>query len=462
MVVVVSSWGNIIRGEHAVLSLHSRFDPFPKIEPASSVLPFGNGRSYGDSCLNVGGALLQMRSLDRFIRFDRGSGVLACESGVLLEEILRLVVPAGWYLQVVPGTQYVTVGGAIANDVHGKNHHRAGTFGRHVRRFELLRSTGERLTCSPVENPDWFSATVGGLGLTGVITWVELQLRPVAGPWMDVESIRFMNLDEFFKLSEESDRSFEYTVSWIDCLARGKHLGRGLLQRANHSVENPSIPAKRGARLSVPFVPPVSLVNSISLRILNTVHYHRQRSKRRRRLEHFQTFFFPLDGIRNWNRMYGPRGFYQYQCVIPAAAARSSTAELLEAIARSGLGSFLAVLKHCGPAESPGMLSFPMPGVTLALDFPNRTERVARLFNELDAIVSAAGGRLYPAKDGRMPRCLFRDGYPRWREFSKFIDPRCSSSFWRRVGDEQVGDHSAGDQSLADHQVGETRVEEGA
>jgi FAD/FMN-containing dehydrogenase len=215
-----------------------------------------------------------MRSLDRFIHFDRDSGVLECESGVLLEDILRLTVPAGWFLQVVPGTQHVTVGGSIANDVHGKNHHRVGTFGRHVRSFELLRSTGERLTCSPVDNRGWFDSTVGGLGLTGVITSAKLQLRPVAGPWMDVESVRFANLNEFFELSEQSDQRFEYIVAWIDCLARGRSLGRGLLQRANHSAQLPEISAKRPGRIGVPFTPAVSLVNRASLRIFNTLHYY--------------------------------------------------------------------------------------------------------------------------------------------------------------------------------------------
>lgn len=440
---VVSSWGNVVRGEHALFRLGSRFDAFPDIGPAASALPFGNGRSYGDSCLNVGGALLQTRGLDRFIHFDRASGALACEPGVLLADILRLAVPAGWFPAVVPGTQFVTVGGAIANDVHGKNHHGAGTFGRHVRWLELLRSSGERLRCSLDENADWFRATVGGLGLTGVITAAELQLRPVAGPWMDVESIRFANLDEFFALNAASEAQYEYTVAWIDCLARGRRLGRGLLQRANHAVESLAV-AARGARvrgrgesagggLGVPITPPVSLVNPLSLRAFNTVHYHRQWGKRTRGLQHYQTFFFPLDGIRNWNRLYGPRGFYQYQCVVPTAGAPEAIARLLEAIARSGLGSFLAVLKGCGTPQSPGMLSFPLPGATLALDFPNNPPRLSGLFAQLDEIVAAAGGRLYPAKDGRMPRTLFQKGYPRWREFAEFVDPRCSSTFWRRV-----------------------------
>lgn len=430
---VVCSWGNVVCAPHVVYGLHSRYDRFPEPPVGRTVLPFGNGRSYGDSCLNLGGGLIETRALDRFIHFDRDTGVLACEAGVLLADILHLVVPAGWFLPVVPGTCYVTVGGAIANDVHGKNHHQAGSFGRHVRQFELLRSDGTRLACSPTTNADWFAATVGGLGLTGVVTWAELQLRPIQGPHMDVESVRFANLEEFFALSAQFEPSYEYTVAWVDCLARGKRLGRGILQCANHAPGQAAAGLGPEKTLAVPFAPPVSLVNAVSLRIFNTVYYHRQHGRVVRARDYFQTFFFPLDRILRWNRLYGPSGFYQYQCVVPPEVAPRATAELLETISHSGLGSFLAVLKRFGSPASPGMLSFPREGVTLALDFPNRGARLERLFAALDRIVSSAGGTLYPAKDGRMPGTLFRSGYPRWREFSQYIDPACSSSFWRRV-----------------------------
>ncbi len=428
----VSSWGNVIRAEHQVFALSSRHDRFPDIGATASVLPYGNGRSYGDSCLNAGAGILLTRSLDRFVSFDSDSGIVCCEAGVLLSDILRLVVPSGWFIPVSPGTCYVTVGGAIANDVHGKNHHSAGTFSRHVRQMELLRSDGSRIRCSATENPGWFAATAGGLGLTGVITWAELQLRRIDGPLMDVETIRFHNLDEFLALCAESDRRYEYTVSWIDCLGRGRQLGRGLFQRANHSTE-PAPAHERSRHLKMPFTPPVSLVNAASLRLFNTSYYHRMLRDRTQSRAGFASFFYPLDGILHWNRLYGPKGMYQYQCVVPAAQGRDATQALLEAIARSGLGSFLSVLKVFGDTPSAGLLSFPREGVTLALDFPNRGERLERLFANLDSIVSSAGGRLYPAKDGRMPGSLFRSGYPRWREFSQYIDPRCSSSFWRRV-----------------------------
>jgi len=439
----VSSWGNLVRSSSTVYGLRSRSDAFPAIPVGSTILPYGNGRSYGDSCLNPDGALLLTRSMDRFIAFDRDAGLITCEAGVLLADILQLTIPTGWFLAVVPGTSAVTVGGAIANDVHGKNHHRAGTFGRHVREFELLRSDGQRLTCSPERNADWFGATIGGLGLTGLITCAQLQLRRVAGAEMELEVIRFANLDEFFRLSEVSDQNFEYTVAWIDCLSRGRSLGRGLLQRANHSVSPVEHPKHRLGHLAVPFTPPFSLVNTATLRLFNFLYYHRPRTKRRHR-EHFQSFFFPLDSVANWNRLYGPRGFYQYQCVIPGQAGPEMTTELLEKIAQSGQGSFLAVLKQFGSLTSPGMLSFPQCGVTLALDFPNTGARIERLFTQLDEIVAAAGGRLYPAKDARMPAELFRNSYPRWSEFERYVDPAFSSGFWRRVAQGEVVVHGGG------------------
>jgi FAD/FMN-containing dehydrogenase len=433
---VVGSWGNVIQAEHRVARLWSRAEGFPRLPGEGSVLPYGNGRSYGDSCLNVGGTLLETRSLDRFISFDRERGILACEAGTLLADILELTVPAGWFVPVTPGTRFVTVGGAIANDVHGKNHHRAGTFSHHVRRIELARSDGERILCSCGERPEWFAATVGGLGLTGIILWAEIQLRRIPGPAMEVETIRFHDLDEFLALCAQSDQRFEHTVAWVDCLGRGKQTGRGLLSRANHAAA-PGSTTRPWARLAVPFTPPFSLVNAASLRAFNTLYYHRQWNARRTCCEHYQSFFYPLDGIHNWNRLYGPRGLYQYQCVIPGAAGRDATHELLKRIARSHLGSFLAVLKVFGAVPSPGMLSFPREGITLALDFPNRGEVLERLFRDLDAIVQGAGGALYPAKDGRMPGKLFRAGYPRWQEFARYIDPRSSSSFWRRVMEDQ-------------------------
>ncbi|MFT3857454.1 MAG: FAD-binding oxidoreductase [Aquabacterium sp.] len=437
----IQSWGRVVRASQQVLGVPSRHQPMHLPDQGTSVLPYGNGRSYGDSNLNPDGALLLAGQLDRFIHFDPATGVLRAEAGVLLHTILQLVVPQGWFLPVTPGTQFVTLGGAVANDVHGKNHHVAGCFGNHVRGFELLRSDGSRRVCSLAEHADWFAATIGGLGLTGLITWVEIQLRRIANPFMDVESIRFRSLEEFFEISEASERDFEYTVSWIDCAFTGKRLGRGLFNRGNHApalLDQRNVPSGLSTpvapgTLKVPLTPPFSLINALSLKSFNTLYFHKQRQDVERCLQHYRPFFYPLDALLEWNRIYGPRGFYQYQCAIPPDQALAVTRQLLETIAASGMGSFLAVLKQFGAPQSPGMLSFPMPGVTLALDFPNAGPRLHKLFAALDQIVMEAGGRLYPAKDGRMGAAIFKAGYPNWQSFTQYVDPRFSSGLWRRV-----------------------------
>ncbi len=440
---VFTSWGRVQRVAHTALRVSSRHAPLSLPDDGGTVLPYGNGRSYGDSNLNPGGALLLAGQLDRFIDFDPCTGLLRCEAGVLLSTILRLVVPQGWFLPVTPGTQFVTVGGAVANDVHGKNHHVAGSFGNHVTQLELLRSDGTRRVCSPAQHPDWFAATVGGLGLTGLITWVEIQLRRVVNPYMDAETIKFGSLEAFFELSQASERDHEYTVSWIDCAFTGKRLGRGLFSRANHApaaMDLSLLPASLPGGVSetsrrVPITPPLSLINTLSLKAFNTLYFHKQRAEVVRSVQHYRPFFYPLDALLEWNRIYGPQGFHQYQCVIPPDEALPVTRRLLHTIAHSGQGSFLAVLKQFGAPPSHGMLSFPQPGTTLALDFPNVGPRLHRLFEELDRIVLAAGGRLYAAKDGRMGPALFQSGYPRWREFSDYVDPRFSSGLWRRVSE---------------------------
>jgi FAD/FMN-containing dehydrogenase len=426
------SWGRYPHARQTILDIADRHRPLPSAE--GTLLPHGNGRSYGDSCLNDDGVLLRTRHMDRFIHFDPASGQLECEAGVLLSDILDLVVPQGWFLPVTPGTKFVTVGGAIANDVHGKNHHVTGTFGRHVLDLELLRSDGSRLTCGPEHQPEWFAATVGGLGLTGLITRAVLQLRRISGPWMSTESHRFADLDGFFDLSQRAADAYEYTVAWIDCASKGSTLGRGLFTCANHGPACPDTrPSAPSRRLAVPFVPPISLINSVSLKAFNSLYFHRQRATATHQTTHYEPYFYPLDGIGNWNRIYGPHGFMQYQCVIPPASARECIERLLKIISSSGNGSFLAVLKQFGSQPSPGMLSFPRPGTTLALDFPNRGERTLRLLDGLDDIVADAGGAVYPAKDARMSRRRFREYFPAWEAFSHFIDPRFSSSFWRRV-----------------------------
>lgn len=426
----VASWGRLSRDGHRVVGLHERARLADLVR--NSVLPglvYGNGRSYGDVCLNPGGTLWTARGLDRFIAFDAESGIIECEAGVLLKEIIDVALPRGWFPPVVPGTQFVTVGGAIANDVHGKAHHAAGSFGDHVLAFDLLRTDGALLRCSPQENRDWFEATVGGLGLTGIITRARLQLRRVDGPWLDAETIPFGSLERFFELSAQAARSFEYTVSWIDCVSGVG--GRGVFFQGNHAARRDHPPARRARRF--PPTPPVSLVNGLSLRVFNHLYYGLQKAKRGRGEQHYLPFFFPLDNLLEWNRMYGPRGFYQYQSVVPPAVALDATRAMLREISAAGLGSFLAVLKTFGERPSLGMLSFPMPGTTLALHFPNGGDRTLQLFGRLNAIVREAGGRLYPAKDACMPRDLFERGYPRLAEFLRFRDPGLSSAMSRRL-----------------------------
>ena len=427
--VAVSSWGRLAHADHDLRLLSDPARVAAQLRASAPGLARGLGRSYGDVGLNPGGVLWQATGLDKFIGFDDASGRLLCEAGVSLREIQRMALPRGWMLAVTPGTQFVTVGGAIANDVHGKNHHAAGTFGDHVLRLSLVRTDGTRIECGPDLEPAWFAATVGGAGLTGVIVQAELQLRRVAGPWLDTETIPYDNLDEFFRLADASEDGWEYTVSWIDCLSRR---GRGIFLRANHAPALArSEPAPSGR--SLPFTPPVSLVNPVSLRVLNAAYYALNSYRAGPAAAHYGSFFYPLDHLLEWNRMYGPKGFYQYQSVVPRAAGPAAVAAMLDAIANAGDGSFLAVLKTFGERRAPGMLSFAQPGVTLALDFPNAGARTARLFERLDAIVREAGGRIYLAKDARMPRALFEAGYPRLDEFRAFRDPDIGSALSRRL-----------------------------
>jgi FAD/FMN-containing dehydrogenase len=408
-----------------------RSDPLPLDGIEAAVLPYACGRSYGDSCLNAGGVLLDVSQLDRLIAFDRERGILRCEAGATLAEILDLIVPHGWFLPVVPGTRWVSLGGAIANDIHGKNHHRAGTFGTHVTRLELARSGGERIVCAPGD--DLFQATIGGLGLTGVILWAEIRLKRVPGPGIAGEQIRFPDLAGFFALAEE-DQSFEYTVAWVDCLARGARLGRGIYMRGDHApLERGTVSPLVASRWRVPVDMPDGLINGLTVRLFNQAYYRAQLGTRRRIMIRYAPFFFPLDGIADWARLYGPRGFVQYQCVVPEAPGGEPIRTILRRISRSGQPASLAVLKRFGGLKSPGLLSFPREGITLAVDFAFRGSTTLALLDELDAIVRDANGAVYPAKDARMSPASFRAFFPAHERLEAHRDPRFSSSFWRRV-----------------------------
>lgn len=430
-----TSWANYPTATpRKVIPLHWQPEQLPLDQAEGTVLPFGYGRSYGDSCLNNGNTLLDATQMRRFIHFDAEQGLLRCESGVMLAEILDIIVPQGWFLPVTPGTKFVSIGGAIANDVHGKNHHVMGTFGRHVTQFELLRSDGKYL-CSPTENSDLYRATIGGLGLTGLIVWAEFRLQPIPGPNIAQEVIKFGSVEEFFEISEESNDHYKYSAAWIDCLATGKNLGRGWFTRGNFAwqKERPGGLDLSKIKPIVPFDFPEFALNRFSVQAFNQVLYHKQVTKRVRNVVHYEPFFYPLDSIHHWNRIYGKRGFLQYQCVVPYKTDLTPIRNILKTIAASGEGTFLVVLKTFGDVTSPGMLSFPRPGVTLALDFAMQGESTLRLCERLDQIVRGTGGTVYPAKDARMSAESFQSYYPQWREFARYIDPNFSSSFWRRV-----------------------------
>jgi len=429
------SWGRYPVVAPAAVRAVSWRDVIPPLDTLPApVLPYAYGRSYGDSCLNAGGTLIDVRGLNRLIAFDTVTGVVRCEAGVSFAQLLPVIVPRGWFLPVSPGTKFVSVAGAIANDVHGKNHHRGGTFGRYVTQFELVRSSGERFVCSSTEHADLFRATIGGLGLTGLITWAEFRLKPITNAYISEEIIKFDSLDEFLALTRESDADYEYTVSWADCLVGGDRVTRGLFMRGNHDRD----PARTttapggGPKLVVPVDAPEFALNTLTVKAFNALIYGHQRRKRATHVVPYGPFFYPLDSIKQWNRMYGGRGFFQYQCVVPLDDT-APIREIFRRISAAGAGSFLVVLKKFGAAPSPGLMSFPQPGITLALDFANRGAETLRFLDTLDAVVRDGGGRVYPAKDARMSAANFQAYFPQWQEFAAFVDPAFSSSFWRRV-----------------------------
>jgi len=428
------SWGLPGPFQHDTTPLSSRAGiALPVARPT---LAAGNGRSYGDVGLNAGHSLMLARGLDRYVAFDDATGILECEAGVLLGDITRDFLPRGWFLPVVPGTRFVTVGGAIANDVHGKNHHAAGSFGDHVAGLNLLCSDGA-FECSRTHHAGLFRATLGGLGLTGLIVTAKLQLARVETGWMRVRSTRFATLAEFFALNGESERLFPYTVAWIDCLSARDGALRGVYLAGEHATRadignRPPLPPAPATK-AVPFTPPVSLINKLSLRAFNAAYYAKSRDVDGD-IQSLYQYFWPLDAVLEWNRIYGRRGFFQYQCVLPPDAGAPATIALLNTIATSGQGSFLAVLKTFGDRAAPGVLSFARPGLTLALDFPNLGAPTLDLFRRLDAQVLAAGGALYPAKDACMSPAMFEAGYGhQLGEFARWRDPAFSSTFWRRV-----------------------------
>ena len=429
----LESFGRVFAGQDRVLTPDQAVALLESGKAApGSLLGYGNGRSYGDSCLNVGGALVDMRGASRILAFDPETGILTAQAGVFLSDIIAHTARHGFFPPVVPGTQFVTLGGAIANDVHGKNHHRRGSFGSHVLSLTLLRSDGRAYLCSADCRPDLFRATIAGMGLTGLILKATLRLMRVGSPHV-VQTVRpFGSLPDYFDLAEEADARNEYAVAWIDQLAAGKAAGRGLLLAGNHAdgaegAEHDTAPS----RLSVPLQPPFTVLNRPFLRLFNAAYRWTNGARREPECVPAKSFFFPLDSVAHWNRLYGPRGLFQHQSVVPDAVARDAVPALL---ARSrAQGSFLTVLKRFGGMPPPGILSFPRAGYTLTLDFPNRGPKTRALLADLDRIVIEAGGAVNPYKDARMPAHVFEASFPDWRMLEDLRDPAFVSDFWRRT-----------------------------
>lgn len=409
----------------------------------SSYIARGCGRAYGDAALNRDGGVACTAALNRILSFDPQAGTIDCEGGVSFDEIIDRVLPYGWFLPTTPGTRFVSVGGAIAADVHGKNHHVDGSLGNFITDLDLLIASGGIVRCSPSDNTDLFWATVGGMGLTGVIVRARMRLVPTNASWCEVDYRRTANLDETLDAFADANR-YRYSVAWLDCLAPPKSLGRAVLMLGNDAAverlprnlqARPLERARRRPR-SMPFYAPNGLLNRHTARAFNAVYYARHQEGVQ--LVDYDRFFYPLDGLRDWNRIYGRRGFVQYQAVFPPETARRGLTRLLQTVADSGEAAFLAVLKSSG-AATPGMLSFLFTGTTIALDLPNTGESLRRLVYRLDELLLEHRGRVYLAKDALTSRDAFAAMYPRLDEFravKRRIDPqgRFSSSQARRLG----------------------------
>ncbi len=442
----LSGWGRFPSADTRLARPEQMQGLGEEIRSHAQMIPRGLGRSYGDAAVSPGGVTLLVERLNRFLGFDPASGELRCEAGVTIEDLLVHLLPQGFFPPVTPGTRYVTLGGALAADVHGKSHHKDGAFSRHVNWFNLVTADGETRRCSRDEQPDLFWATLGGMGLTGVITDVSFRMKRVESAYLSVDYEKARNIDAALELFETTDQRYTDSVAWIDCLTRGPALGRSVLMRGNWAPASALPPrlaeapllVKSAGRKSIPFDAPGFALNPLSVKLFNAVFYHRHPIGRNI-LVPYEPFFYPLDRIRHWNRLYGKRGFLQYQCVLPFAGGREGLIRILELLSSEGHASFLAVLKRFGENEPGQLLSFPRPGYTLAVDLPRDGERQDRLLADLDRVVLERGGRVYLAKDARLSAETFLAMYPetgRWLEIKRRIDPerRFSSSLSRRLG----------------------------
>jgi len=410
-----SNWGNYPQIDTVLHVFKSENNLLEKLNHLNKVIPRGKGRCYGDSSLasNIVSTLLY----NGVLSFDDKKGIISCQSGVIIEDLLKVIVPKGWFLPVVPGTKTVTIGGAIASDIHGKNHHNEGCFSSHIIEIELMLENGTIVKCSREKSPEIYWLTCGGMGLTGVILTATFQLKPIGTAYIKCEMVKAKNLIEIMDLFEKSN-DWTYTVAWIDCLSKGENMGRSIMIRGDHALKeelpahkNGNIPlkTKNRRRINIPFYFPSFILNPITVKIFNSIYYSRLTRSPKKSIIDYDSFFFPLDSIRHWNKMYGKKGFTQYQFVLPKNKSFEGLVEVFDKIREKGEGPFLAVLKLFGKQE--GILSFPMEGYTLSLDFPIR-DGLFEFFDELDSIVLKNGGRIYLAKDVRMSRDMFFKSYP--------------------------------------------------
>lgn len=418
----VTNWGLYPSADAEVRSFTTPRQALAETANWPDFIPRGLGRCYGDSALSE--HILDTTKYNRFLEFNGDTGRIKCQAGTSFKEIIDFALPKGWFLPVTPGTKYITVGGAIAADVHGKNHHSEGSFSKHLHELTLLAPDGTAYVCSRSENAEVFWATVGGMGLTGIILDATFTMKSVETAYIVEEAIRTRNIEELFPMFEKS-LGYTYSVAWIDCLAKGNNLGRGILLNGEHATKDDlQTQAQKGnplqvmgeGKLTLPDLFPSFTINPLTTRAFNHVFYSKGNRDHFSHLTNYDAYFYPLDGILHWNRVYGKKGFAQYQFVIPPDNAYDGLVRILEKISHEQMPSFLTVLKYFGEQE--GMMSFPMEGYTLALDFPV-TDRMFTFLDELDEIVLGLGGRLYLTKDSRMKPEVFRAGYP---ELDKFLE----------------------------------------
>lgn len=405
-------WGRYPSLEAEILTPSSNFECKRFVENGV-LIPRGLGRSYGDSALSP--IILSTSRLDHFIAFNQESGIISCQAGVSINAILDLVVPRGWFMPVTPGSGYVTIGGAIASDVHGKNHHVGGSFSQHVSSFDLLLGSGEKVTVTPSGMPDLFKATCGGMGLTGVILSATFQLTPIHSSSINQTTLRANSLEEVCELFDANVLS-TYSVAWIDCLAKGAQMGRSLLMLGEHS-EDGGFESHIRHKRNLPIDMPSWVLNPRSIKAFNFLYFHKSIFSNQKIDLPYQPYFYPLDAINNWNRLYGKNGFVQYQFVVPKAGGVKGLKSILNVISKSNKGSFLAVLKVFGKANE-NYLSFPMEGYSLALDFKIESG-IVELIKMLDTMVIEMGGRVYLTKDALMSEKMFKEGYPQWEVFEE-------------------------------------------